>query len=185
MSNDDVATAHVPRKQHVKLAASYAGKGLLVIIPALATSYFTYKQTKVQADVEIAKTQVEIAKTKGGASAGYETLVDAIDKIGKDIARLEGRLGATEARLNMTSSVAPAARRPGGGVGGARPIITHAPEPMPSHRAAPVAPAHPPEPMSLPPPPPPPPPAPDIELTPTLKLPRSLKDAATLKQKAF
>ena len=79
-------------------------KVLGILIPAVVTSYFSYRQA-------IFELHVGSASTKNQAQAGYTMLVEAVEKTGKaideiakEMAKLEGRLLSMEARLNTRST---------------------------------------------------------------------------------
>lgn len=74
-------------------AMNFVLKAVVVIVPALITSYFSYRSAKVESVAH--------------ASAGYEILLKSVDKLSavaaeneKNIARLQGHLEAVEHRLD-------------------------------------------------------------------------------------
>lgn len=110
MGDDSKNEARPARKTEssVRHAAGYAGKGIILIIPALIGSYVTFREAKLSSDLKLEelrlKHEVAIMGNKGNATAGYETLVGAVERLGREVAKLEGRLLVTEGRVYGTAS---------------------------------------------------------------------------------
>lgn len=161
MSDDTV------RNHLVKSILAVAAKVAIVVLPALGTSYFSYRQATTEA---VSNTAV----TKNKAEAGYQALVEASEKTGKiildlekNMARLEGRLQGMEIAFRISSPV-------GGGPG----PVPSRPRPRSSGASpepAPVAPARGPVPHAESPAPPPAPAAAQMKMAPPL--PRTLDQA--------
>lgn len=79
-SNDD--RTEVIHRGKAKVALEWGSKSLLVIIPALATGYFSMRESRIAADIEMARINAK-------AAAGYETLVEAVKE-------MDGRVKASE-----------------------------------------------------------------------------------------
>jgi hypothetical protein len=161
MSDTETVRHHL-----VKSVLAVAAKVAIVVLPALGTSYFSYRQATTEA---VSNTAV----TKNKAEAGYQALVEASEKTGKiildlekNMARLEGRLQGMEIAFRISSPMGGAG--PGPVPSRPRPRSSGAsPEPAP---AAPVRGPH-----AESPPPPPAPAAAQMKMAPPL--PRTLDQA--------
>jgi hypothetical protein len=182
MSENSTETAH---HHLMKSILGVAAKVAIVVLPALGTSYFSYRQATTEA---VSNTAV----TKNKAEAGYQTLVEASEKankiifdLEKNIARLEGRLQGIEIAFRISLPTtggngpvsSPGRPRP-------RPVMPAPPEPArspvsraPEGHLTPM-----PSPPLVPPPAPAAMPAPAAKMAPPL--PRTLDQAFEKKSAA-
>jgi len=83
MAKEEEKEERAEKKKHAKhVAMEWGTKSLLAIIPAIAASYFSMREAKISADLEAARINAR-------ASAGYETLADAVKEMEKRISVLE------------------------------------------------------------------------------------------------
>jgi len=66
-----------------KQLASWAGKIAAVILPALVTSYFSYRTALVESGAKVATSSAH-------AEAGYEVTVEALQRLAEKVAELRG-----------------------------------------------------------------------------------------------
>lgn len=103
------------KKKH--LAWAWSGKVAAVLLPALVTSYYSYRSSKYE-------TEMKAEANKARAEVVYQTLIDSVDKLSKAVeqsqkaleeerrfsAKVEGRLLAIETFVTRTQPSAHPAR---------------------------------------------------------------------------
>lgn len=101
MGGNDDKTEVIRKHGKTRFMLEWGGKSLLAIIPALATGYFSMRESRISADIEIARINAK-------AGAGYEAMVDAIKEESsqrKMLTEEARRLAAYTERLELRLDV--------------------------------------------------------------------------------
>lgn len=104
MSGSD-DTTEVVRGRRKGIVADSIGKSLLALIPALAAGYFSMREAKIAADIEIARIQSKNRDVHEVVSAKVNEEQVARAKLTDDALKLAQHVAKLEAKLNALTDV--------------------------------------------------------------------------------